>query len=382
MIGLEISVPELLLILVCSFAGLHVLYVLIYWIRILGRKFPNQEKTGETRPVSVIIAAKNEAKNLEENLQYFLNQDYPNYEVVVVNDGSWDETPDILEQLQQYYPHLKVSEVPENERYQRGKKFALFCGIKAASHEYLLFSDADCKPVSANWIRNMQAGFAGGRQIVLGYGAYAKQKNLLNLLIQYDTVLTALQYCTYAFAGNAYMGVGRNLAYTKSLFYEQKGFSKHIHHFSGDDDLFVNGAATPDNVSVVLAPASFTESNPKEDFNNWLRQKRRHASTGRFYKASHKFLLSWGTLSWYFCFLIFLGAFPYLLLREQDYLKSFVVLGSFLFAFGLRWLTLGNMAVKVKQKRVAWFFPLLELIFPFLHAVFTLDGLFSKKKEW
>lgn len=376
-----LSNPEILLILVVAPIGMHLIFVFYFWLR--SWNFTTETKPeGELRPISIIIAAKNEAENLHDNLQYFLNQDYPNYEVVVVNDGSYDSTPLILEQLQTHYAHLRVSEVPENERYKRGKKFALFCGIKASKNEFLVFSDADCRPASQNWLREMNKGFDGGKRIVLGYGAYKKQKNLLNLLIQFDTVLTALNYFSFTIAGIPYMGVGRNMGYTKSLFFEQKGYSKHIHHPSGDDDLFVNMAATDSNVGLVLSKNSLTLSKPKEDFNHWMRQKRRHASTSKLYKSSHKFLLGWGTASWYFGFLMFVFVFPFLLLKEQNIQFSMIVLGTFLVAFILRWISMGRMAQKVGEKRILYAFPLLEFIFPLLHVYFTLDGWFSKKTDW
>ncbi len=375
------SHAEIILFLVVFPLGLHLLFVVYFWIRSWGFSTSSEGQT-EFRPISIIIAAKNEAENLHNNLQYFLNQDYPNYEVVVVNDGSYDATSVILEQLQTHYPHLRISEVQDNEKYRRGKKLALFYGIKASKNEYLVFSDADCRPASQHWLREMNAGFNNGKRIVLGYGSYKKQKNFLNLLIQFDTVLTALNYFSFTLAGIPYMGVGRNLGYTKSLFYEQKGFSKHIHHPSGDDDLFVNMAATETNVGLVLNRSAMTISKPKEDFNHWMRQKRRHASTSKWYKTSHKLFLGWGTASWYFGLLFFVFAFPYLLLKENNATFAYIALGVWGITFLIRWISMSKMALKVGEKRIPYLFPILEFIFPMLHVYFTMDGWFSKKTDW
>src|SRR5690606_33347934 len=110
-------------------------------------------------PVSVVIAARNEAANLEKNLPRILSQDHPDFEVIVANDCSYDRTEEVLKELQQGNPRLRIVSIPENDKYRHGKKFALTMGIKAASHDTLLFTDADCYPLSPNWIRSMQQGY-------------------------------------------------------------------------------------------------------------------------------------------------------------------------------------------------------------------------------
>src|SRR5690606_6056352 len=132
------------------------------------------------------------------------------------------------------------------------KKFAMLVGIKSAKNNHLIFTDADCYPASNNWLAEMAAGFTDENKIVLGYGAYEKQKGFLNTCIRFDAFMIAIQYLSAAIKKSPYMGVGRNLAYTKELFFEEKGFSNHYHINSGDDDLFVNGAATENNTSVCI----------------------------------------------------------------------------------------------------------------------------------
>ena len=171
--------------------------------------------------ISVIICARNEAENLKNNLPLFIHQEYPNFELVVVNDSSSDETLEIIEEFQEKYPQrIKIVNVEEVEKFWGNKKYALTLGIKAAKNEHLLFSDADCKPVSKHWIQEMSSQFSDKKAIVLGYGAYDKIKNsFLNKLIRFETLMTAIQYFSYTKIGLPYMGVGRNLAYTRSLFF-------------------------------------------------------------------------------------------------------------------------------------------------------------------
>jgi hypothetical protein len=192
---------------------------------------------------------------------------------------------------------LQIVDLTQEAKMIAGKKFPLSIGIKEAKHEIVLLTDADCVPASDQWIFRMQEAFTNGTEVVLGYGAYHKLPGFLNKAIRFETFHTALQYFGYALAGNPYMGVGRNLAYRKDLFFRNKGFSSINHIPSGDDDLFINRVATSSNTSVVIDPQAFTLSMPKQTWKDWRKQKTRHYTTGKFYKTGHKFLLGIYTLS-------------------------------------------------------------------------------------
>lgn len=278
------------------------LFFVIKWYARLGKHVPNAQPVSAP-PISVIVCVHNnlaDAKSLLEALQL---QQYPNYEVIVVDDRSDDETYDYLLSLRDVYENFKLTRINERPNHTNAKKFALTMGIKAATHEHVLLTDADCLPDSPLWIAHMAAGFTTGKEIVLGYSPYRKSKGLLNTLIIYETQRTAMQYLGAALAGQPYMGVGRNLAYTKTLFFAYKGFYKHVSVNGGDDDLFINRTATHHNVAVQVHPATFTTSIPKDSFGDWYRQKQRHYHVGKLYKPEHKRRL--GLLnSAYFCFYI------------------------------------------------------------------------------
>ncbi len=215
------------------------LFVHLKLARIKVEEIP--EKASE--PISVIICARNEAKNLLQNLPLILEQNYPDFEVVVVNDRSWDGTKEVLDDFAKNYNNLKIVTVGEGAKFIAGKKFAATMGIKAAAHNWLVFTDADCYPASNNWLMDMQPPDDDAKEIVLGYSPYLKKDGLLNALIRFETFFTAVNYLSFALKGMPYMGVGRNMAYKKSLFFENKGFAAHMHIPSGDDDLFVNANA-------------------------------------------------------------------------------------------------------------------------------------------
>lgn len=258
-------------------------------------RFPLYRKKNRiksTPGISVIISAKNEEKNLEHFLPHVLGQDYPEFEVVVVNDGSTDNTEQVLMDLAAQFKQLRYTSIPADEKLKRGKKLALTIGMKSAKYDHVLLTDADCYPVSDHWLRRMASNFSDDHKIVLGYGGYERYKGLLNTIIRYETTFTAMQYFSRAIIGRPYMGVGRNLAYEKALFFDNKGFAGHYHILSGDDDLFVNENATGINCTVEYSPESHTRSLPESTFRAWIKQKKRHLSAGSHYKTGSRIELA------------------------------------------------------------------------------------------
>lgn len=347
-----------------------------YWL--VFRRFAffrKKEARGGNQPVSVIICARNESKNLQRFLPSLLDQAYPEYEVIVVNDCSWDDSGEFLEAFAKGQPRLKVVTIKEQEKYSHGKKFALTLGIKAASHELLLFTDADCRPSGKNWLTYMQDHFTKETEIVLGYGAYEKGPGFLNRMIRFDTCMIAMQYFSFALGGNAYMGVGRNLAYRKSTFFKNKGFAKHNHLPSGDDDLFVNETATPSNTAIEVSPEAFTYSIPKQSFGSWFTQKKRHVSTSKYYRSGHRFQLGLFSLS---SILFFLALGAVLALRHRT-MWAGVLYGSVLL---LKMPVAGMSASRLREKDLIVLFPVLELLHFLLQPFFYIAQLFSKKRAW
>jgi len=332
-------------------------------------------RTVKQEPVSVIICARNELKNLKENLEAVLNQDYPEYQVIVVNDCSWDESKEYLEQIQPQYKHLKIVTINEQDKYRHGKKFALSLGIKAAKYELLLLTDADCKPVSSRWISDMVSAYNPETEIVIGYGAYRKTPGLLNKWVRMDTVFNAIQYLSAALARNTYMGVGRNLSYRKQLFFKNKGFASHNHIMSGDDDLFINETANSKNVSVELRPESFTESAARSSFSSWLKQKKRHMSTGTFYRTKDK--LSIGSFfASHFLFYLSLVVIIFSPFGWQ------LALTLWLTRLLIQLLIFGFCMKKLGELDILWLLPIFDFIVLILYPSLSVSNLLFKDKTW
>ncbi len=327
-------------------------------------------------PVSLIVCSKNEAENLRENIPKWLSQKYQEFEIVLINDASIDETKDVIEEFAALHSNIVQVHVENNEAFWGSKKYALTLGIKKATHKHLLFTDADCYPASPYWIKDMAQHFVGKKELILGYGAYEKIKgSWLNKLIRYETVLTAMQYYSYAMAGRPYMGVGRNLAYTTHLFYEQRGFIDHIKIQSGDDDLFVNQAGTKENVAVNFDQNSFTISKPKRTFSEWFTQKRRHVNVASHYRFADKFFLG---LFYTSQLLFFIMALALLIIWFR---WEIVVIGIAL-RYLISWIAIGMSSSKLKEKDIIYLYPVHELFLLIFQLSIFITNMISKPNRW
>lgn len=366
-------------LLLYAFGLTALIQLFYYWFFFSRLAFGKaRKKYDATPPVTLIICAKNEYLNLEENLPLFLEQDYPDFEVLVVNDGSDDDSELLLHGLKGQHPRLTVINLQKNVNFFSGKKFPLSIGIKEAKHNLLLMSDADCRPESPQWIAEMVSGFDPATEIVLGYGPYSQRPGLLNKLIRYDSFFIALQYLSYALAGQAYMGVGRNLAYRREVFYRVKGFTSHYLVSSGDDDLFINQAATRRNVRIEVSPDAHTNSLPKETLGKWFHQKRRHMTTGKHYRPKFKFLLGLFSLSqvlFYVLFAVFLIC---------CFFSTIALIAAAIFAIRMLSMLIIFFRVgkKLNQSRLSLYSPLFDIIMLVLNLVFSFSALFFKTNRW
>jgi len=369
----NLSIIEYFLFGTFAFALLvQLFYYLFFYSRMLFYKV--EDKKNEQFPVSIIICAKDEAQNLEHFLPSVLEQDYPDFEVIVVNDGSEDETEDVLKRFDNKYKHLYVTKLPQSASRRQGKKLAVIIGLKAAKNDWVLLTDADCEPVSKNWISKMQANFKENTEVVLGYGGYFKRKGFLNRLIRFDTLFIAMQYFTFAKAGIPYMGVGRNLAYRKSVFFDNKGFASHLKIKSGDDDLFVNKIAHKKNTALELSPDSFTRSIPEKRFSSWYYQKKRHLTTGKYYRFKHKFVLGLEIFSRFLFYISLIAGLiytPYWLVFTSAYLIRLI----------LQLIILYGASVKLKEAGVFYFGIIFDFILPLINFTIIFSNFRLRKRR-
>lgn len=272
-------------------AALQMFFYLFFFLRLnFERGFSSLPEFSP--PVSVIICAKNEASALKQYLKIVLIQQYPVFEVIVVNDESTDHSIDVLVEYYKRNKNLKIINIDSGTSKDfAGKKFALQKGIEAASYETIVVTDADCRPATTHWLSKLVGSYLQNTNFVLGYSPYERQDGFLNKVIRYENFISSLLCFGFAKAGIPYMGVGRNLSYKKNVFAINDTFTSHKHLPTGDDDLFVNRNATRGNTEICLDKDAYVFTAPKTTVYEWLLQKKRHLRAGFHYKIHHSFLL-------------------------------------------------------------------------------------------
>lgn len=367
----EFGLPVIIFFFFAGMALIHLLYTFLIYGRLAFYKEKPRLEEINLPPVSIIVAARNESDNLYENLPYLLQQNYPEFEVIVVNHQSVDDSAYLLNAYRLQYPNLRIIEISKNPHLKPGKKLAITLGIKGAKYEHLLFTDADCKPASNSWLKSMASNFTPGKEIVLGYGPYTKEKGFLNKLIRFDTAWIAMSYFSMALAKLPYMGVGRNLAYTKSVFKSTHGFKSHYSLPSGDDDLFIQEAARKNNYTINLDKYSYSYSEANSTWESWLRQKTRHYSTSDNYKVIKKWLLGIYPLT----LLLLLISFV-ILMFNTDF--RWLTLAAFIVIISIKWWIQGRCFSKLKENSFIKFLPLWDILYAFLMPIIYYS---SEKKE-
>lgn len=361
----------LIIFLICTF--IQAIYYLIFLISF--SRYKNTASSLDTPPVSIVICAHDEEVNLRSLLPKLYNQQYPEFEIIVVEDRSNDDTYDFLLEETNREPRLKMVKVNHTPENFNGKKYGLTLGIKAAKHDRVLLTDADCEPNNEQWIASMAANFDEKAQFNLGFSYYTAAKGFLNTFIRYETLWTAMQYIGLALAGRPYMGVGRNLAYRKSLFISKKGFNPHLGLTGGDDDLFVNQHAKKASTRVTLGSDALIYSKPKTTWKKYFRQKLRHLSVGKYYKSTDKIIL--GLFS--FTHILFWLILTILLFLR---IELYVVGGSFLIRTLLIYITYSVVCKKLGVKFSIWGLIFLDLIFVFYYLITGATALFTKRVRW
>jgi glycosyltransferase involved in cell wall biosynthesis len=337
------------------------LYFILFVFNKINRVDVDAKSPTKPFGITVIVCAWNELENLKELLPQLNNQDYKTFEVIIVDDRSWDGSYDYLLMECTEYQKVRFLRIEKTPDHLSSKKYALTLGIKSAKYDTVLLTDADCRPQSNQWIKEMAACMTSEKEIVLGFSPYFKSKGFLNNLIRYETFITALQYFSFALVGVPYMGVGRNLMYRKSLFLKNKGFAKHTNIVGGDDDLFMNDVATAENTAICLNPDAFMYSVPKTTWETWYRQKTRHLSVSKYYKLQNKILLGGLATTQIFAWLTFLILIPFLWYNPLIYL----MLTIFLTRLVAQWIVFKKANHKLDKT-------LETLTLPFWDGIFTL----------
>lgn len=332
-------------------------------------------------PISVIICAKNEPDNIRENLPSILEQDYPNFEVIIINSGSTDESKALLSAMEEKYPHLYHTFTPSSARYVSYKKLALTLGIKASKHDWLVFTEAACQAMSKNWLKLMARNFTPTTDIVLGYSNYKPSNKWFHKKVEFFNLLSAMRYLGYALIHWPYMGIGRNMAYRKELFFKKKGFSSYLNLQKGDDDLFINGIANRNNTRVETSSESIMCMCPVKYKSEWREERISYTVTSQFYRGIQKHMLGFETFSR----LLFYGVFVSLLVISI-HAQQWVLLGSTILIYLLRFIMQATIihktAKEFNEKSYYFTLPIFDIAQPLWSLKFKLVHFFRKKNDF
>ena len=339
--------------------------------------YQESKPTEKASACSVVICAHNELPNLQKNLSTICEQQHQKYEVLIVLDRSTDGSYEWLKTQTEIYSHLKVITVDKVPNGINPKKHALKTGIAAAKFDWLLLTDADCQPASSHWVDRMSQFDASSTQIKLGISLYEKRPGFLNLFIRFETYQTALTYLSRALNGKPYMGVGRNLAYSKTFFLAKKGLDDIAKITGGDDDLFVNRNANKHNTSIAFNSESITYSSPKRSWRSFIQQKKRHLSVGKHYKLSDKIYLAslqiTTNLSWLCLILqLFTDATAYQIIAAC--MMTLRWIGQYVVYY--------KVSIKFGDDFKPWLLPILELFYMFYHLIIGSIAIRSKRIQW
>ena len=338
----------------------------------------------ELEPVSIVLCARDAYEYLVELVPALLSQNYPDFEVVIVNDCSDDETEEYLKDLERQEPRIKPVQLKQHLNFFNGKKFPLSMGIKSAQNDLIVLTDCNCMPTTNNWLRSVVNCYGNKTEIVIGYSPFIRKKGFLNYLMRFDAVQNALLYLSAALKGNPYMGIGKNLSYRKELFYRNKGFTSHYTTSVGDDDLFISQVATKKNTEVLIDPENAILTTPTDSFRIWMRQKSSRYSTVSKYNMRARFSLSMfhaSGLLFYLSFIALLFMRPAFSITNGGALYIPILTVLFLLRLGSQYIIYSKAAKHLGEKGLLAGLVAYDFLFAFLSPWLRLMGRMNVGRE-
>ncbi len=366
--------------------GLSLLIQLLYhWGKFskvaFFKKVGRPKLNEELEPVSIVICARDVYEYLIDLIPALLTQDYPDYEIVVVNDCSDDETEEYLKDLERREPKIKPVQLKQHLNFFNGKKFPLSMGIKSAKNDIIILTECNCMPVNDQWLRSVVNRYNNQTEIVIGYSPYVQKKSTLNRIMRFDALQNGLLYLSAALSRRPYMGVGRNLSYRKELFYRNKGFISHYMTSVGDDDLFISQVANKKNTEVLIDAENAILTTPTSSFKLWIRQKSSRYSTVSKYNVGARISLSLFYLSqflFYASFIALLCLKPAFVITNGAAFYIPILVFFFLLRFGTQLIIYHKASKRLGEKGLLPGLIAYDFLFAFLSPLLRLMGRMDK----
>lgn len=241
------------------------------------KKLKVEEESEPWLGISILIAARNEAQNIETVIRDIFNQSYASelFELIVIDDHSEDETLSIAESLKVEFQNLKVLSNTNGE----GKKAALVTGIQEAKFETIATVDADCR-VPSEWLITMTSHWQQGQtKMLLGPIVLEAEPLILQQAQAMENL--AIMGLTGGFGSHQkpIMANGANLFFDKKYFEEIGGYAS-SENPSGDDvfTMLQFSEKWPESVRFVKHYESAVLTRPEPTFSNFWQQRKRWLS--------------------------------------------------------------------------------------------------------
>ncbi len=339
----------------------------------------------------IVLAAHADADYMEESIPLMMEQDYPNFEVIVVNMDKSEAVDDAIIRLQMAYPTLRATFIPGSSANVSKRKLGITLGIKAARHDVVAVTSAHCFPQSRQWLRAMGRHFDDYTDMVLGYShnRHADDRAFGHRYRTYDNTADAARYLAAAIHGNTFRGNADNIAYKRSAFLAVKGFSSSLNLKYGDDDIFVSQVADGDNVAVELSPESILEARHVDYAYYYKVTKEHHYFTQKFLPSKMLGIRILTQIA-YYAFLLLTAAgiaYPALLAADGADIVKPVVLASLVLALYLAEVLINIFAqrrmAKALQSPLLFFsIPLFRFVRPMVNIVRNSKAPQARNYTW
>lgn len=349
------------------------MYFTIIFSFFIGIVFLENSKNTKINKISVIIAARNEEKHLPNLLDSLISQNYSkeNYEIIVVDDRSEDNTAAVVKLYQTKNSNLTLLQIKNESKSLLGKKGALDIGIRAAKHNILAFTDADCVPTN-NWIEQINRHFTDDTDVVAGY-SFIYYKNRFFQFLKNLERSSIFAVVAGSFGWNLGITItAGNMAYRKELFYKVGGFGDIGKIRSGDDDLLIQKMGKfARRMKFMFHPDSVINTGRDSTTSSQIHQEIRRGSKWRYYPVSIKIM----TLFIFIYYLIFIGCFLGFLFADISTTLFIIILFLKIIP---EFLLLTLFLARIKRLKLMWVFPIAELIYIPYFVLFGLKGTFGK----
>lgn len=368
------------IVLLC-FGITFIIQLIYHWC--VFSKLAFYKKKGKTKsddqlePVSVVVCARDAYEYLQDLVPVLLTQDYPDYEIVIVNDCSEDETEEWLKDIERREPKIKPVQLRQHLNFFNGKKFPLSMGIKSAKNDLIVLTDVNCLPTNSQWLRSVVQSYGNNTEVVIGYSPYMNKKGVFNQIMRFDAVQYAMQYLSAALNKHPYMGIGTNLSYRKELFYRNKGFTSHYTTSVGDDDLFISQVAKGKNTEVLIDAENAILTTPPHKFGMWAHIKSSRYSTISQYDTKAKAssaLFTWSHFLFYASFIALMLLKPAFALSIGAVYYIPILVFFFLLRYGSQMIIYHGAMKRLGEKGLLPGLIVYDLFFAFLTPILRLMG--------